>query len=267
MSEIVKGVLSGGMSLVAGWILPVALNLLLLELVLVPNLDSGPAKDLAAMNATGKAAVLLGAAVVGGLVLNMLQTPLYRILEGYLGWPQWAFDRRRQAHLDRRRRIGGRIKLIKTLQNELKATKPELHAEVRDRPQFKPLTRRDKRRTAPQRALLREELRRYPIDEQQILPTRLGNAIRRFEEYGWNRYRLDPQTLWSRLIAVVSDAVRKQVDNAQIGVDFFVCLLYGQLVVGGAGLAALTIHPEHWLPFGVLVAVPVILYQCGTAWP
>ncbi len=72
MSEIVKGVLAGGLALVTGWILPVALNLLLIGVFVVPSLSLhvGMVGDVNRLSGAAKAAVLLGAAVVGGLVLT-----------------------------------------------------------------------------------------------------------------------------------------------------------------------------------------------------
>ena len=265
MSEIVKGVLSGGLALVAGWILPTALNLLLLGIFVIPSVPGGRSLiDSVAPNEAGKAALLLGAAVVCGLVLNVLQTPLYRVLEGYLLWPQWAFQRRRRRHVKNKARIADRLALIRRYQDEMKALSKQSEAanrtkleSIRHSAEFSRMTRKDRYRFAPQRALLREELRRYPVDDDQILPTRLGNAIRRFEEYGWNHYRLDSQSLWSRLISVVPDPVRKQVDTAQVGVDFFVCLLYGHIAVALAALAAIAVGGINKWTLLVAVAVPL----------
>lgn len=259
MSEIVKGVIGGGMALLAGWIVPVALNLLLIEIFVLRNAGDGPLKALTAHSATVTAAAILGASVVGGLVLNMLQTPLYRMLEGYLGWPQWLFERRRTRHLARRTNIVQRLAAIKRLQDALRAAPAADRMVVLNRTEFASMPGRDRQRTAPQRALLREELRRYPIDDNQVLPTRLGNAIRRFEEYGWNRYRLDSQTLWTRLMVVVGEPLRKQVDSAQIGVDFFVCLLYGQLAAAATAVIALAAHPRQLLPPVLCIALVVVL--------
>ncbi|MFG2490359.1 hypothetical protein ACGFSD_04685 [Streptomyces caniferus] len=58
---------------------------------------------------------------------------------------------------------------------------------------------------------MHERLARYPVADDQIAPTRLGNAIRRFEEYGYDRYRLDTQVLWNELTGCVPDQVRRQV--------------------------------------------------------
>ncbi|MEU9353537.1 hypothetical protein AB0D65_21710 [Streptomyces griseoloalbus] len=75
--------------------------------------------------------------------------------------------------------------------------------------------------------------------DQQITPTRLGNAIRRFEEYGYDRYRLDTQVLWNELTSVVPEPTGKFVVTARTNVDFFVALLYGHAAVAVAAFAAL----------------------------
>lgn len=144
-----------------------------------------------------------------GFVLNALQTPLYRILEGYLLWPHKAFDRGCQRQRTRKERI------------------TTLIAGPNDR-------------TPVQRALLNEQLARYPTQDDQLAPTRLGNAIRRFEEYGHNRYCLDSQVLWNELSATAPLQARRQVETARTSVDFFVALLYGHAVVAASALLALT---------------------------
>jgi len=269
LNEIVKGVLSGGVALVAGWILPTALNLLLLGVLVLPNLDGGRSlMDAVAPSAASKAAFLLGAAVVCGLILNVLQAPLYRILEGYLLWPQWVFENRRQRHVKNKARIAERLELIqryrkelasKTLSKEIDVTSRAGLDNIRQSAKHSRITRKDQRRSAAQRALLREELRRYPVDDDQVLPTRLGNAIRRFEEYGWNHYRLDSQSLWSRLISVVPDPIRKQLDAAQVGVDFFVCLLYGHIALAITATSAIAMEGGDDWTLLVGVVAPLVL--------
>ncbi|MGW2556838.1 hypothetical protein [Streptomyces sp. NPDC001635] len=86
------------------------------------------------------------------------------------------------------------------------------------------------------------QIRRRRADDErrkQVTPTLLGNAIRRFEEYGYNHFGLDSQVLWDELIGVVPDAVRRQTETARTSVDFFVALLYGHLLVAAAAFGTL----------------------------
>ncbi|MGW2017616.1 hypothetical protein [Streptomyces sp. NPDC001927] len=111
---------------------------------------------------------------------------------------------------------------------------------LRANPRIARASRKDRRRTAVQRALLRERLARYPVDDAQLAPTALGNAIRRFEEYGYDRFRLDTQVMWNELTGNAPEQVRRQVDLARANVDFFVALLYGHCAVVLCAAAALT---------------------------
>ncbi|MGW4759765.1 hypothetical protein [Streptomyces chartreusis] len=210
MGDIAKGVLGGGWALVVGWVLPTALNLAVFFLAVAPSLRRTRAIERVWPDTASQTALLLlCASVLFGFVLNALQTPLYRILEGYLLWPRRVFDWgcRRQ-----------------------RARKEAIAA----------LIAHPNGRTLVQRALLNEHLARYPVHGDQLAPTRLGNAIRRFEEYGHNRFCLDTQVLWNELSATAPVQARRQVDTARTSVDFFVSLLYGHVVVAALALLALT---------------------------
>ncbi|MEW2509802.1 hypothetical protein [Streptomyces sp. NPDC046870] len=210
MGDIAKGALGGGWALLVGWILPTALNLAVFLFAVAPSVHR-PAILAGHHPATGgrTALLLLVAAVLLGLVLNALQTPLYRFLEGYALWPAVAYERGCRVQRARRGRIADR----------LAATAGA--APIR-------------------RALLAEKLSRYPVDDDQIAPTRLGNAIRRFEEYGHDRYRLDTQVLWNELTSAAPEWTRKQNESARTNVDFFVALLYGHAVVAATAFTALS---------------------------
>jgi hypothetical protein len=261
MTDIAKGILGGGWSLVAGWIVPTALNMLVFTFLVLPYASSVPLTDrLATSSAANQSLVLLGAAAVLGLALNALQVPLFRLLEGYLGWPGWAFVEGRRRQLDKRARLRGRLDALRlaTADPPGAADEAALSA-LRSDPATARRLDRDLRRTAGQRAVLRERLRRYPLDDDQVLPTALGNAIRRAEEYGYSRYRLDSQVFWHELDAVASEAARRQVDTARVGLDFFVCLLYGHLLVAASAIAVLVAARPSAPILAVVAAVLVAL--------
>jgi hypothetical protein len=209
VGDIAKGVLGGGWALLVGWILPTALNLAVFTLVVAPSLHRPAILDRLWPGSGGPTALLLLiAAVLCGLVLNALQTPLYRFLEGYALWPAAAYERGCRLQQARRRKTDDRL------------ADPALTSPIR-------------------RALLREVLDRYPANDTQVTPTRLGNAIRRFEEYGYDRYRLDTQVLWNELTSAAPETASRQVVTARTNVDFFVALLYGHAAVAIAAFASL----------------------------
>lgn len=224
MGDIAKSVLGGGWGLVVGWILPSALNLAVFLFTVAPSLPRPAALDGLPQRMSGSGTLaFLVAAVLLGLLLSALQTPLYRILEGYLLWPAWLYTRACRRQRAVRQRTADRLAAPGT-----------------------PLLKR---------ALLHERLSRYPVGDEQITPTRLGNAIRRFEEYGHDRYRLDTQILWNELSGVAPEQARRQVDTARTNVDFFVALLYGHgavLLCAAGSLASEHAH-QAVLAFTVVV--------------
>ncbi|MGW7276625.1 hypothetical protein ACWGH5_39795 [Streptomyces sp. NPDC054864] len=230
MGDIAKGVLGGGWSLLAGWILPTAINLAiaighsLREVPVADNILSSPAGT--------KTLLLLTASVLLGLILNALQIPLYRILEGYLLWPARLYARRSRHHRDKRRELTDELSRMRLARRAAaEGSQPDAdHAQGLPTPHRTAPDTSDPRNTtatATQQALLGERLARYPVQEDQVTPTRLGNAIRRLEEYGYDRYRLDSQVLWNELTATAPEQARRQVDIARTSVDFFIALLYG----------------------------------------
>ncbi|AXK34741.1 hypothetical protein DVA86_20890 [Streptomyces armeniacus] len=270
MGDIAKGVLGGAWTLVAGWMLPTALNLAVFFLAVAPDLRRvGPVARLWPGSDVDTALLLLVSAVLLGLVLNALQVPLYRVLEGYVLWPAPVYARGCARHRAAKQALEGRLELLR-----LERAGPEGRTEadaaraaaLRADPRIARAARRDRTRTTAQRSLLQEELSRYPADDGQIVPTRLGNAIRRLEEYGHNRYRLDTQTLWNELTGTAPPQVRRQAETARTSVDFFVALLYGHAAVALVALAAVwRAGTPAQLPVtaAVLLALIPVWYRCA----
>lgn len=260
MSDIAKGILAGGWSLIAGWILPTAVNVLVFGFFVLSSLRGVPVVgSLGQANAAGQALAVLATAVVAGLVFSALQTPLYRFLEGYLLWPPMIAAKRRDYYVNVKELMQRRLDAIyfRNLTNPAPEDKQRLE-ELEADPRVSRFLNRHRSLSEVQRSLLAEQMR-YPVDDEQVAPTRLGNAIRRLEEYAYDRYRLDSQALWYQLTAAAQKPLRQQVDSARAGVDFFVCLLYGQLLVAVASLASLGAPHPHDVTLVVTAAVLVVL--------
>lgn len=245
MGDIARSALGGAWTVLVGWLLPTALNVSLFVVAVWPSLRrTGWSARLWSSGVTPLSVGVLGVSVLLGLALCALQNPLYRVLEGYVLWPgalaAYGCARRRQAKQDLRDRIA----LLRLERQEregvLAPDAAALLTAVRANRRIARAARKDRRRTAVQRALLRERLARYPVDDAQLAPTKLGNAIRRFEEYGYDRFRLDTQVVWNELTGNAPEQVRRQVDLARANVDFFVALLYGHCAVILCAAAALT---------------------------
>ncbi|MEU9642510.1 hypothetical protein [Streptomyces sp. NPDC048188] len=242
MTGLIQSALGGGRALLVGWILPSLINVLVFGFVVVPNLSRFEALGAE----TGRAAIFgLVATAVLGLVLAALQTPLYRVLEGYLGWPRWLIATRRRHHLARKHLLRNRVDAVTLAGQEragcLAAADQPVLAALRAHPIISRHLAPDVTKGEVWFALLNERLHRYPLDDRQVAPTQLGNAIRRFEEYGYDRFRLDSQVLWHELNAAAPDSARQQTDDARMSVDFFISLLYGHLIVAGAAIVDLAV--------------------------
>lgn len=94
----------------------------------------------------------------------------------------------------------------------------------------------------------------FPEDESQLMPTRLGNALRAAESYPGSqaRWGLDAVFWWPRLYLVLPDSARAQVDDARAGLDQLVVLA---MLSAGFGVAALVL-----LAAGLNLAVAL---SCG----
>lgn len=265
MTDIAKGILAGGWLLVVGWVLPSAINALLLGFLVLPSLYGITlVQDLGRASVGDKTIAVLAAALVGGVVLNALQTPLYRILEGYL-WPNRLARWRREHYVKARRILQKRMEAIYyRSKKELAAEEKQRLEELESDPEIHQYMRRDRNLTTVQ-AALRRETAHFPVDDDQVAPTRLGNAIRQFETYGYDRYHLDSQVLWYELTAAAPRELARQVDTARAGVDFFVCLLYGHMLVTVAALVSLGASRTHPLVLlvtaGALIVLTLVWYR------
>ena len=157
VTDLLKGLTGGGWASLSAWILPSAVGIILSWFLVIPELSPlSIVKTVNEFSEGGIAATLLGSSAALGVLLSAASTPLYRILEGYFLWPRWLQARRRAAHIRKRR------KLVQQLKGR-----------------------------GWQYGLALEALARYPSDDAEVTPTRLGNAIRTFELYGKSRFNLD----------------------------------------------------------------------------
>ncbi|MFD5346870.1 hypothetical protein ACFWJY_24645 [Streptomyces anulatus] len=269
MNDIAKGALGGAWTLLVGWILPTAVNLAVFLLAVAPSLrDLGPLRRLYGAAGLPTGLTLLTGALLLGLIANACQNALYRLLEGYLLWPARAYTAGCRRSMRGKAALGDRLNVLRLErrareQGTLQSAEAQQLAQLLSDAHMARTAARDRRSTAVQRALLQERFARFPIADDQIAPTRLGNAIRRFEEYGWDRYRLDTQLLWNELTGCVPDQIRRQAELARTSVDFFVALMVGHVVVAIAAVLALASdNADPWR----LLSVAVVLGALVPAW-
>jgi hypothetical protein len=60
----------------------------------------------------------------------------------------------------------------------------------------------------------------YPLDENNVMPTRLGNILRAAEDHAFHRYRINAVIVWPRLYVVLPDQVTAAIAVAKTPLDF-----------------------------------------------
>jgi len=93
----------------------------------------------------------------------------------------------------------------------------------------------------------------FPDNDGDLLPTRLGNAMRAAERYSNNedRWALDAVFWWSRLNLVLPDPARQAVEDCRAALDQLVVLTWLAMAFGltAAGFgAARELRVEVWAP-------------------
>jgi hypothetical protein len=64
-----------------------------------------------------------------------------------------------------------------------------------------------------------------------VLPTRLGNALRAGETYGWVQYGLSTVDMWTRLTAVAEDKINNQLVESRAVLNFYIALIWLSLAL------------------------------------
>jgi hypothetical protein len=179
-------------------------------------------------------AVAVFAIIALALILNPFQVALVKFLEGY--WPATRLLSHVSDHL-RARHVARRDQLL-----EARSGLP------RNEP-FRSWFRMPRDRA-------RELLREFP-DRDRIMPTRLGNALRRAEDFAGDRYGLDAVGVIPRLYALMPAQMVAIVDDARNAMDVMASFVFVWLVATAASFALL-LHHGPWL------LVPIVTF--GLAW-
>ena len=197
-------------------VLPVVTTLALLLLVTHPRFPlplSAPAalKDLDTSWQITWATLLV---LVAAMLLNVLNTTIARLLSGYpwhstVGRPLTAL---RRAQFRRMRELrDGLLVLYQDLRPEDKEdlTPEEQAAKDAAAQVYGAVT-----------SLSRRLNQDFPYREDLVLPTKLGNVIRNFEDYPREQYGITTVRLWPRLIAVIDARYAAVLDDAKTNFDF-----------------------------------------------
>jgi hypothetical protein len=262
-------------SLIFGSFFPVVFFLLLDWILFAPFLPplKGAAGALTALDAEWKTAALGGLAVLFSGLLYTLNTPITRFYAGYPWEHSWLgrwLVKRKEHRWSKMVGMGRGLQALGEGSDvQPRAGEPVAHGQ-RDRPANAP-----DRARARELATLRDEMLRgwhmgFPSQQGSVLPTRLGNTIRSFEDYPRRQYGMSAIHLYPRMVAVIDPGYAASMDDAKSSFDFMInvsflstmsglgLLVLGMAAQGRAGLLG---------PLGVQVTVLLLagyLFYAGS---
>jgi hypothetical protein len=231
-----------GKSFILGTLLPVALFTLLALVFVVPLFpyDWPVLEQLLALNPATIAAVTFAVLLFSGLLFGLNST-IKRYYEGY-PWEMTHIGQLRKRHyqsqLEEARYFMGRTI---SLRNELR----------RRRNNVELLQKIETRRIIAGQKIISE----FPISFDSVLPTRLGNILRSFENYPRRQYNIAGPTVWPRLRSAIDDKYTSAIDDAKTLLDF---MMNGSIL---SILLALSI-----LIVGLLYPVPLASRSMSVWW-
>jgi hypothetical protein len=220
------------------------------------------AKDLNA----GQAVLLVTVVLLAALLLQPLQRPLVRMLEGY--WaesphcPAWLGMTARHGQRRRYAKLSGLAFRDFPCEND----QPQgldgyyvSHAKDSGRP-LQEWRAHEMHRNWMATIRLHS---RFPAEER-ILPTALGNALRAAEDNAGKRYGLDTVTVWPALYTVLSPAVREAVDDQRNQMDVSARLSVVLSLCALASAIMLWRYP-YWLLGSLVVTLLIALFAYRAA--
>ena len=211
---------------------------------------------------------LLVIVLVVGLILQPFQFACTQFLEGYWGTSSLAqrgMTRNARRHLNRALALDAKSNAVSwdvdDHDDELMAlSKEEKRLIARDKLTEDDAGRIDHRRfdvlhaSLPAR-LLRQEadqvLGRYPVDRAEVMPTRLGNVLRRFEREAGEPYGLDAVVVTGLLAQVADETLRDYHDDARTDFDLTIQMVLMWAVLTLIGFVLLWRH-------GIWLLLPMI---------
>jgi len=200
-------------SFIIGFFLP---SLLFCLAVLVTSRDHPAVEQLVeklAAKDIGNGVFVLVGVWVSGVVMLVINHPLYRFLEGYT-WPLSKLEAARERYRRRLRRAKAEVRTLAQRWAKAGDSFPEAELKRYQRVQSTVLAR-------------------LPSRESDVMPTAFGNAIKAFEIYPRDVYGADGPTVWLRLVSVMPKTYLDQIQDVRSQIDFLIncCFLSGLLAL------------------------------------
>jgi hypothetical protein len=163
-------------------------------------------------------AVLTLSGIVVALVMHPLQFSMVQLLEGYWG-PGWLAQRIRVARIRRHRK---RWLWLERFTAEMDSTFRSFNERDPSHRKLEPGEIVDRVRALTQRDEGDRALLGYPADPDHIMPTRLGNMLRRYEILAGAPYELDAPTVLPSLALVAPPGHLDYLNDQRSALDLAV---------------------------------------------
>jgi hypothetical protein len=111
----------------------------------------------------------------------------------------------------------------------------------------------------------RQELRYFPVEEEHLMPTRLGNILRATEDRAGGRYGLSTNKLFPRLYPFLKEPLAREYDDSVDRLDLAAHLCVALLSATVISIALLL--PNAWNSWWMLVpvATAILTWLCYRA--
>lgn len=183
-----------------------------------------------------------------GMLLFAFNTLIIQFFEGAFKWQQdfllrpWMRANRKRC----RDRYGKLVTLKNEYIKQLVRQSSESQVE-RDDAAYKVTGLRLQIQVENDRLEKIEPMPSLPQRVERIRPTALGNTFALMEEYAYDRYGIDSMAIWPRLQTLLPDAVKTNIGNQKLLLDFLLNLVALAGLFGiEAVLAGLLRFPLQW---------------------
>lgn len=95
----------------------------------------------------------------------------------------------------------------------------------------------------------------YPKYQEDIMPTKLGNIFRSFEDYPREKYGIETVTIWPRLLLVLPSTTHRHIEDAQNSLMFFLVASFLSFLFSIETLIFAIIGLKHRWELDIFVAL------------
>lgn len=206
-------------------------------------------------------AVLITLSLLIAYALAVLNVPLTQLYEGYAFRDHFIGRLWTQLHYHRKKRIEQQSEVLSGQAafqfSELKAL--EETGEIGQSTLAAWKTYAHYLESAAKSDRLNDELMRFYPQDQNILPTRLGNVFAKFEEYPRQLYGMESVLLWPRMGPLfVKSGYSEVIERQKMGFDFFINLSFLSLVFA-VSFSSISLYFAAYLN----LLVPIVALFCS----